>query len=160
ANVGEAEQAINDIIRIYEREMLPLIRRGAGVPGALSAADDQLDKRIDAIDLALQRVAQSMSEKNRKAEWEYNVVLKRTHGFGLMISLAGILAIIAIIILATRQIVGPLTEITEAALEIKNGNYLVVLQHTSTDEIGVLADAFRDMSQQVEKRTLELQASN
>jgi len=160
AIVREAEQAINDIIRIYEREMLPLIRQGATVPGPLSVVDAQLDKRIEAIDLTLKRVAQSMSEKNRKAEWEYNVVLKRTHGFGLMISLAGVLAVIAIIFITTRQIVGPLTEITGAALEIKKGNYLVGLQHTSTDEIGVLSDAFRDMSQQVEKRTLELQTSN
>jgi len=60
ANVREAEQAINDIIRIYELEMLPLIRKGATVPGPLSVVDAQLDKRIAAIDLALQRVAQSM----------------------------------------------------------------------------------------------------
>ncbi len=157
ANVREAEQAINDIIRIYEREMLPLIRKGATVTGPLAVVDAQLDKRITVIDLTLQRVAQSMSEKNRKAEGEYNVVLRRTHVFGLMISLAGVLAVTGIIILATRQIVGPLAEITGAALEIKKGNFLVGLKHTSTDEIGVLSDAFRDMSQQVEKRTLELQ---
>jgi signal transduction histidine kinase len=160
ANVREAEQAINDIIRIYEQEMLPLIRRGAAVSGPLSALDAQLDRRIDDIDLALQRVAKSMSKENRKAEWEYNAVLKRTHGFGLVISLTGVLAVIVIIILATRQIVGPLTEITGAALEIKKGNYLVGLKHTSQDEIGVLSDAFRDMSRQMERRTLELQASN
>src|SRR6185369_10173067 len=56
--------------------------------------------------------------------------------------------------------VGPLTDITGAALEIKKGNFLVGLNHASNDEIGVLADAFRDMSHQVEKRTIELQDSN
>lgn len=160
AYVREAKQAITDIIRIYEQEMLPLIRKGATVPGRLSAVDAQLDKSIEAIDQALQRVAHSMSKKNQRADWDYNVVLKRTHVFGLMISLAGVLAVIFIISLATRQIVGPLSEITGAALEIKKGNFLVGLKHTSTDEIGVLSEAFRDMSQQVEKRTLELQDSN
>ncbi|MBC7962371.1 MAG: HAMP domain-containing protein [Steroidobacteraceae bacterium] len=160
ANVSEAEQAINDIIRIYELEMLPLIRKGATVPGPLSVVDAQLDKRITAIDLALQRVTQSMSEKNRKAAKEYHAVLKHTHGFGLVISLAGVLAVLVTISLMTRQIVGPLTEITGAALEIKKGNYLVGLKHTSHDEIGVLSDAFRDMSEQVMKRKLELQSSN
>lgn len=160
ADVREAEQAINDIIRIYELEMLPLVRKGATVPGPLSVVDAQLDKRITAIYQALVRVAQSMSEKNRRAEGEYKVVLKQTYGFGLLISLAGVLAVIVSIILVTRQIVGPLTEITGAALEIKKGNYLVGLKHTSHDEIGVLSDAFRDMSQQVEIRTLELQAVN
>ena len=140
--------------------MLPLIRSGATVLGPLAFADAELDKRITAIDLALLRVAHSLSEKNRQAEWEYNRVLEQTHGFGLLISLAGVLAVIVSIILVARQIVGPLTEMTKAALEIKKGNYLVKLKHTSTDEIGVLAGAFRDMSQQVEKRTLELQDSN
>src|SRR6266702_4239710 len=50
ANVREAERAINDIIRIYEQEMLPLIRGGAKVPGPLSDVDAQLDKGIIAID--------------------------------------------------------------------------------------------------------------
>lgn len=143
ANVMEAEQAMNDIIRIYELEMLPLVRKGAAVPGPLSVVDYQLDKRIEDIDQALRRVAQSMAEKNRKAEREYHLVLKRTYGFGLMISLAGVLAVIVIIILATRQIAGPLTEITAAAQEIKKGNYLVGLKYASGDEIGVLSDAFQ-----------------
>jgi len=159
-NVRKAEQAINDIIRIYELEMLPLIRMGAKVPGPISDLDAQIDKQIAVIDQVLKRVARSMSEDNQKAASKYNVVLNRNRGFGFIISIAGVLAVIIIIILASRQIVGPLEEITEAALKIKKGNYLVGLMHRSNDEIGVLADAFREMSEQVEKRTVELQSSN
>jgi signal transduction histidine kinase len=101
-----------------------------------------------------------MSEKNSKAKQEYGVVLKRTHFFGLVIALTGLLAVIASFTLVARRIVGPLTEMTGAALEIKKGNYHVGPKYTSSDEIGVLADAFRDMSQEVEKRTQEFQASN
>lgn len=160
ANVREAEQAINDIIRIYEQEMLPLIRAVATVPGPISSVDAQLDKRIAAIDVTLEWVARSMSEKNQRAAREYDVILRQTRGFGFAVSLAGILAAIGITALTTRQIVRPLIEITGAALEIKKGNYLVRPKHHSDDEIGVLADAFRDMSDKVEKRTAELQASN
>jgi len=160
ANVREAEQAINDIIRIYEQDMLPLIRKGASVPGPISSMDAQIDKRIVIIDLTLQRVAKSMSEKNQRADREYNAILRQTRGFGFIVSLAGILATIVITTITSRQIVGPLEEITAAALEIKKGNYLIELKHHSDDEIGVLADSFRDMSDKVEKRTAELQASN
>jgi methyl-accepting chemotaxis protein len=75
ADVREAGLAIIDIIRIYEQEMLPLIRAGATVAGPLALADAELDKRITAIDQALLRVAHSLSEKNRQAEWMYNRVL-------------------------------------------------------------------------------------
>jgi signal transduction histidine kinase len=160
ANIKAAEQALADIIRIYELEMLPLIRTGATVPGPLSLVDTQIDKRITVIDQAMLGVTQSLSEKNSQAKSEYGVVLKQTYIFGLVISLAGILVVIVNIILVTRQIVGPLNEITGVALEVKKGNYLVGPKYTSPDEIGVLADTFRDMSQQVAKRTHDLQASN
>lgn len=160
ANAREALQAINDIIRIYEQDLLPLILKGASVPGPISAVDEQIDRRIVVINLALQRVAQSMSEKNQLAGDEYNAILGQTRGFGFAISLAGVMAVLGISSFAARQIVGPLAEITGAALEVKRGNYLVGLKHQSEDEIGGLADAFRDMSKHVEKRTAELQISN
>ena len=160
ADVREAEQALNDIIHIYEQDIQPLLRKGAPVPGPISALDSLIDKRIVTIDLALQRVAHSMSEKNQQGAREYNVILGQTRGFGFAVSLAGILVVIVISTRAKRQIVGPLAEITAAALEIKKGNFLVELKHQSDDEIGILADAFRDMSDKVEKRTAELQASN
>lgn len=159
-NVWEAERAINDIIRIYEQDMLPLLRNGTSVPGPISGLDAQLDKRIATIDASLAWVAHSMKGKNQRADREYNAILRQTRGFGFIVSLAGVLAVILVTTILTRQIVRPLEDITAAALEIKKGNYLVGLKHQSVDEIGVLADAFRDMSDKVEKRTAELQASN
>lgn len=159
-NIREAEEAIHDIIRLYEHEMLPLIDAGSMVPGPLSAIDAQLDRCLTEIDMALQNVTRSMSAKNSNAKLEYGAVLSQTHFVGVVVSLAGVLAVIASITLVARQIVGPLCEITRAAQQIKMGNYHVALKYTSSDEIGVLADAFRDMSQEVEKRTQELQVSN
>jgi signal transduction histidine kinase len=43
---------------------------------------------------------------------------------------------------------------------MKKGNYLVELNYQSADELGVLADNFREMSGQVENRTAELRESN
>ncbi|HXE96295.1 MAG TPA: histidine kinase [Dongiaceae bacterium] len=158
--IEESRKAFNEIIRIYEQEMLPLIRKVAGISGPLVDMDARIDRQIVAIDQALQKVALSMSNDNQRESVRYHVILRQTRGFGFIISLAGVLAVIVVTTLATRQIVGPLTEITGTALEIKKGNFLVGLKHKSDDEIGVLADAFRDMSEHVEKRTVELQASN
>lgn len=160
ASVREAEKAINDIIRIYEQEMLPLIRMGAKVPGPLSDVDARLDRQIETIDLSLKQVARSMSNKNQKAAREFNTVLENIRRFGLLISISGVLTVIIIITISTRKIVRPLMELTDAALEMQKGNYIVELKHQSNDEVGVLTAAFGDMSGQVEKRTVELQLSN
>jgi signal transduction histidine kinase len=160
AKLKEARSAFNDIIRIYEQELLPLIKQGATVPGPLADIDARIDTKIDVIDQALEWVARSMSEDNQKASREFHAVLAKTISFGLFISMIGVVAALFISTLTTRQIVRPLSEITHAALEMEKGNYHVELRHHSHDETGVLANAFRDMSGQVERRTAELQESN
>jgi len=46
AMVKEAQNALADIFRIYEQEMLPRIKKGETVPGPLSDIDALLDERI------------------------------------------------------------------------------------------------------------------
>jgi signal transduction histidine kinase len=160
AMIREALTALADIFRIYEVEMLPLIVRGETVPGPLADIDARLDERIDAIEIALQRFSKTISDESREANKEFHQVLTNTISIGLTMSLIGVLASLAVSVLTTRRIVSPLSEITRATLEMKKGNYLVELNYQSDDEIGVLADNFREMSGQVEKRTAEQQESN
>jgi C4-dicarboxylate-specific signal transduction histidine kinase len=160
ALVREARAAISDIFRIYEQEMLPLIMRGEAVPGPLADIDARLDRRIESIELVLQRFARSISDESREASAEYHRVLTNTITTGLAVSLFGVLAALAVSALTTRRIVRPLSEITRATLEMEKGNYPVELTYTSNDELGVLADNFREMSRKVEKRSAELQESN
>ena len=160
AKVGEARKAIEEMISIYEQEMLPLIREGKGISGPLLDLDARIDRKIAAIDLALQWVARSMSNDSQKAAREFHAVLAGTIRFGLAISLVGVVAAISVSALTTRLIVRPLAEITRAAQEVEKGNNLIELRHQSNDETGMLANAFRGMASQVEKRTAELQASN
>lgn len=160
AKIREAEQAIHDIIRMFEQEMLPLIRKGEGVPGPIAGIDVRIDRRIDDITLALGRVAESMSDENREAAGKLRDVLRNTMRTGLTFSLVGVIAALSVSTLTARRIVRPLAEMTRAAREMKNGNYLVELKHRSNDEVGLLAATFSDMSGEVAKRTVELQESN
>ena len=158
--VVEAQAAFDDIIRIFETEMLPLIRKGAAVPGPLADIDARIDTRIDSIDRCLQAVARSMSADNVRASQEFHDVLTDSVGLGLGLSLFGVFAALFISTLTTRRIVRPLAEITGAAREMAQGNYLVELRYQSSDEAGVLAHAFRTMAAEVARRTIELQQAN
>jgi len=157
SKVSEAREAFEGMILIYEQEMLPLLKSGSQVTTQLAEIDARIDRKIEVIDQALQLVAESMSDDNQRAAKEFHNVLASTIRSGLVISLAGVIAAIIISTLATRQIVRPLSTITRAAMEIEKGNYLVDLKHNSGDEIGILANAFRKMSGQVERHTAELE---
>ncbi len=155
-----ARKAFEDIIRIFEQEMLPLVRSGAVVPGPLADVDARIDAKIETIALALQSVARSMSADNLNASKEFHAILVNTARFGLTVSLIWVGAALFTSTLTIRKIIRPLSEMTRAALEMEKGNYLIELAHQSRDETGMLANAFRAMSGQVERRTSELRESN
>ncbi|GFO59583.1 hypothetical protein GMST_19080 [Geomonas silvestris] len=160
ADVGLAGQAISDIVDIYERQMLPLIQRGAPVPGPLSEIDAQIDQRIDIIEISLRHFAQSVSRDAQATNANYHQVLNATIRSGLAISLAGVLIAFATSAWVTRLIVRPLREVTRAILGMERGEHPVQIAHKSNDELGILADSFRTMSGRVEKRTAQLTESN
>jgi signal transduction histidine kinase len=160
AGMREAEAAFAGIVRIFELEMLPLIKRGGMNREAFEALHPRVEKSIAAIDQALRKNKESMAEESLVATRDYRTVQIGTTEFGLAIALLGVFAALAVSALSTRRILLPLAETTGAAREIMKGNYLVAPKYRSDDEIGALTDAFRDMADQVQRRTTELQASN
>jgi len=160
AIIRETQAAFDDIVRIYEQEMLPLLMKGTIILGPLSEIDARLDTKIKAINLALVRMAKIESDESMGASREFHAVLAHTIGSGLTISLFGVVTALSIAIVSFRRIVRPLSEMTRVVQEMEQGNYLVELRHRSDDESGVLADAFRNMAGQVEKRAAELEDVN
>jgi signal transduction histidine kinase len=158
--IAEAETAFNDIIRIFETEMLPLVRQGSPVPGPLTEIDARVDAKIEDIERALKAVARCISADNAHASSEFHAVLAESIKVGLGFSLLGVLATLVISSLTTRWIVRPLAELTKAAGEMAQGNYLPELRYQSSDEAGVLAHAFRIMTAEVARRSSELQQAN
>ena len=68
--------------------------------------------------------------------------------------LVGFIIAVAVVSLAgvffmTRQIIKPITQLTEATKAIANENYNYTLDISRNDEIGQLADSFRTMQQQL-----------
>jgi nitrogen fixation/metabolism regulation signal transduction histidine kinase len=160
ARVKQAREAIKDIVATYEQELLPLLLKGAAVPGAIADLDARIDRRVLDIDAALQWVAKSMSDDNQRVAGEFRAVLSSTNRLGRIVSMLGIGAALAGFVVTTRLIARPLAELIRAATEVAKGNYLVELEHRSKDETGVLSAAFEAMVRQVRKRTVEMEQSN
>jgi HAMP domain-containing protein len=160
ARVKQAREAINDILAAYEKELLPLLRKEGAMPGPIVNLDARIDRRVQDIDAALQWVAKSMSDDNRQAAGEFQAVLSSTNRLSRIVSLVGIGAALAGFALTFRLIARPLAEITQAATMMARGNYIIELTHQSNDETGPLAAAFKDMLDNVRRRTAEMERSN
>jgi signal transduction histidine kinase len=159
-NVREAQDAVNDLIGIYEQEMLPIIRKDPGITRKLIDLDARIDQKISVIDLAMKKVSESMASDSRKGAAEFRAELAESIRIGFGMVLLVVLAAVLVVLYTIRRFVNPVTELTRMALDMEKGDYPVGLSHSSTDELGLLANAFRGMAVQVEKRTTELVDSN
>lgn len=160
AKIKEAIEAFDGIIRIFEQEMLPLIRKGAPLKGPLLEMDARIDQQVEMINLSLQSVSRHMSEENHKSLREFQRVLATSTRFVTIISISVLIAMLLVLILIIHWIIRPLTELTNAVRIMESGDYHFELQRRSDDEIGLLVDSFQHMSEQVAKRTIELQDLN
>jgi len=158
--IKQAGASLDDIVSIFESEMLPLIRKGAMVPGPLADIDARIDIKVDAIVQDLEWVARSVSADNTRASREFHAVLSNSLSVGVIFSFAGVAAAMLISTLTTRRIVRPMAEITRAAEAVAGGNYHVELNYHSSDEAGMLAHAFRVMTSEVARHTVQLQDAN
>jgi len=160
AYLRKAEEAFSEIVFTYEKQMLPLVTAGEAIPVELAAMDAKLDGQVEAIRAAMTRAAESISRENNDATREFRELFHKTIELGLASSLIAMFAALLIAALTTRRITRFLSELTMVAREMEKGNYGIDLKHRSDDETGVFANAFRNMAEQVSKRTVELEELN
>ena len=78
--------------------------------------------------------------------------------FTLFLGFGSLIIVVAIVFwVLRRHITTPLEEITAATNQIANGDFQVVLDDSSPDELGRLAQAFNTMTQEVAAKTTQLQ---
>lgn len=76
--------------------------------------------------------------------------------FFAKVGFIGFIVITIVIILISKIIIKPIEILSETALKITDGNYDCRVQIKGKDEIGVLADQFNKMAEQVENKINEL----
>src|SRR5437868_1152315 len=74
--------------------------------------------------------------------------------------ISGTVPALALIFLIVRTLSRPLRTITEAAVEVSQGNYGATVELESNDEIGVLAGAFNAMSRKLETDIVHIKRMN
>ena len=78
----------------------------------------------------------------------------------IIISVVLLLVFIFIALTLSGHITKPLTELTEAAKRVSEGDYDVELNHRREDEVGILTGTFRRLIEHVKKYTGELNTIN
>lgn len=73
-----------------------------------------------------------------------------------MLSLLATLLMMSILLYAMDRVVQPIRRLAEASRKIENGDFDVHIEHRSSDELGLLTDAFNRMTETIGEQTVHL----
>ncbi|MBN2010800.1 HAMP domain-containing protein [candidate division KSB1 bacterium] len=144
----EAFAAYKKLIKLFENDMYPLLKTGRRdelTIKTLQELDGAIDEQLAAMQKPLDLIVESLGNEMDEADAQFDSVAKSVVKLSVILATLGIIAALIIAYFITRGITGPTALITQAATALAQGDIDQEITHHSGDEIGQLADAFRDM---------------
>ncbi len=154
--VETSYQPAMEFYGIVERELLPAVRRG-DLREANRLVDNRLTTLYEEHRSAIDKVVQLANQFN--SDTEKSATEKIFSGTIVLLSItcATLLAVSILGLWITREIVGPIRSLNKVADEVAMGDVNVNIDIDSSDEIGKLADSFRNLVDYM--KTLEAAAT-
>ena len=133
-----------EFYNLVESDLLPAVRRG-DLQAANALANGRLASLYEEHRSAIDKVVQLANQFNSSTE--SSAADRIASGTIILLSIAGVtlLTLIVLGILITRQIVGPIRSLNKVATDVALGDVNVSIDVESSDEIGTLAESFRQL---------------
>ena len=135
------------------------LRRSKGFEAAFNAMDKIGKNLMDEIRVVLKEM--NLEESKLLGQWRAQNVLVAKNAKNIIISVTvlAFLIVIFLIIILTRMIAFPIQEIAKIADRISSGDLAYVININRKDEIGMLADSFKRMQENLINQIREITES-
>ena len=141
----DAEKASKEIVRLFEKELMPLLEMSTGVTEEIRELDAMIDHQVDVMEEKLGEASKSLHAEMVEADAQFDSVAASISTVSTILAILGVIGAIIVGLLITRAITGPINLITGAASALALGDIQQDITFRSGDEVGKLADAFREM---------------
>ncbi len=141
----EANAGYDQIVNLYENEMLPALKAANASTAETQKMDGEMDGYISAMQIPLVKISDSLSAESIKGDEDFDTAYTGVISASIIIGVIVALAAFWIGILLSRGITSPLNNVLQAALNISDGDLSQKLEYQSKDEIGQLTETFRKM---------------
>jgi methyl-accepting chemotaxis protein len=133
-----------EFYNLVESDLLPAVRRG-DLQAANALANGRLTSLYEEHRSAIDKVVQLANQFNSSSE--SSAADKIASGTIILLSIAGVTLLTLIVLgtLITQQIVGPIRSLNKTATNVAMGDVNVPIDVESSDEIGTLAESFRQL---------------
>ncbi len=135
-------------IQMMAADVIALRELGTGMEELLEAKEE-LEQAEVALAIVLEEMKDTMAGRAKEMTDTMNQVLSWAYIVVIAVPLAFVALVLGIAYLLHRSIVEPVTNLTETTRRVAAGDLNQTAQVTSADEMGMLAQAFNDMTAQV-----------
>jgi methyl-accepting chemotaxis protein len=137
-----AQERFSDI---FNYELMPLLSDSNVDPAVISMLDEIIDTEVTKMSGPLTKIMLSLNEETLEADAAFDAVAKQVKLISSILAILGIVVGIAVAFFIIRSIVVPVKEMKATADSLAEGDIDQDVTHNSDDEIGDLAQAFRNM---------------
>ena len=145
ATVAEAQKAIERLIVMYDKRLLPALTARNTVASELRQIDGEADAEVATINEQLTKIAENVSREAADADAEFDALRGSSLRTAIIVSVVISAVLLAITLLLIRSIMGPLLEAREATRRVAEGDLSVVIEVKSRDEIGQMLSSIQTM---------------
>lgn len=147
---------LDDYVGMREDKLIPIIYEGK-IKEAIELAQGIQYERYEKIKILADELGEEAEQRAQTGVVGSQRKAAESLRFFFMLSTAALVLSVAMVFLLTRSIADPIKAIADAAGRIAVGDLSVKITAGSrTDEVGILAEAFRDMVDGLRKLTLEM----
>jgi methyl-accepting chemotaxis protein len=141
------------------RRFMPLVRANSQNDAAAYLQADGA-RQFDSLSEDLRELADFNTREGTDAEAQVSAVYADSQRLIIAAIVAALLAAIALGFLLSRSIGGGVTQVTQAARRLAQGDLSHSVAYRSRDELGAMADSFREMQVRLREMVTELQAGS
>ena len=141
----EARDAYQTIVKAYEDQMLPALKKANASTADTLKMDGDMDVLIQNMHTPLIKISESLQTENEQGNKDFDTERTWINNLSIGIGILVVLLSIGLGILISNSVTSPITHLVRAAKNIAIGDLNQELDTRSQDEVGVLSEAFSQM---------------
>lgn len=141
----KGREHIDEFISLFENEMLPLLKNEQSTMEEIRVIDAKLDQLVKDLESPLNEMIASIDAENHEADKHFDETVSMEFIVIILINIIAIIVSIIFTYVLVNLIAKPLKRGVDFAKEISEGNLMVDLDVDQKDEVGILAEALKEM---------------
>ena len=142
----ESKKIGDEIIRLFEEEMMALLEKESEVKDSpLKRLDDAIDQKVGELYVPLMKINETIQRETEEADKVYDSTSEAIIKAQYYVLTIIILLSVSLVILLVNFISKPLIKGVDFAKKVAAGDFNAKLEIDQNDEVGILADAVKEM---------------